>query len=712
MSLLKSLILISILSFSLFANSQDKQLTLKDAVYMNRAILPTRMSQLQWIGNTNDYSYVAKNSLIKGSAQNKERDTIVKLDDFNAGMTDLQLDSLKRFPRITYISDFKFRFTHKTNLFEFDITSKNLDLINSFEKGAKNTNTDKETGNIAYTIDNNLFAAVKSKQIQITNDKDAGIVNGQTVHRSEFGIYKGTFWSPKGNYLAFYRKDETMVKNYPLVDIDTRIAEVKNTKYPMAGMKSEEVTLGIFDVKSNSTIFINTGEPVEQYLTNISWDPSEQYIYIAVLNRDQNFMKLNQYDAITGEFVKTLFEEESTKYVEPEHPMYFLDKNPEQFLWFSERDNFQHLYLYNTDGTLLKQLTNGDWVVTEYLGTDEKEKIVFFKATKDSPIEQNIYSVEIKSGTITRLSPDHGTHRGMTSYSGEYIIDSYSSTDIASEYKILNSKGKEIQVLLENEDPLKNYDLGETSIFTVKADDGSDLYCRIIKPANFEEGEKYPVFFYVYGGPHSQLVNDSWLGAAGIFQNYMAQQGYVVFTMDNRGTKNRGLEFEQAIFRNLGTLEVDDQMKGIEYLKTLDFVDPERIGVDGWSYGGFLSISLMLKNPGIFKVACAGGPVIDWKYYEVMYGERYMDTPMSNPEGYENALLLNYVDQLEGKLLIIHGTEDPTVVWQNSLQFVKKCVDEGKQLDYFVYPGHGHNVRGKDRIHLYEKIKMYFDENL
>jgi len=712
MSILKSLILVSILFVSLFANSQDKQLTLKDAVYMNRAVLPARMSQIQWMGNSNNFSYVAKNSLIKGSASNEERDTIVNLDDFNAGMTDLQLDSIKRFPKITYISDFEFRFTNKTNLFEFDIVSKNTDLINSFEKGGKNTDIDKETGNIAYTLDNNLFVAVKSKQIQITNDKDAGIVNGQTVHRSEFGISKGTFWSPNGNFLAFYRKDETMVKDYPLVDIDTRIAEVKNTKYPMAGMKSEEVTLGVYDVNSGKTVFINTGEPAEQYLTNISWDPSEQYVYIAVLNRDQNFMKLNQYDIATGELTKTLFEEKSEKYVELEHPLYFFDKNPEQFIWFSERDNFQHLYIYKTDGTLVKQLTKGDWVVTEYLGMDEKEKFIFFKATKDSPIEQNIYSVEIKNGEIVRLSPDHGTHRGMVSHSGKFIIDSYSSTDVASEYKILDPKGKTVQVLLENKDPLKDYNLGKTSIFTIKADDGSDLYCRMIKPSNFKEGEKYPVFFYVYGGPHSQLVNDSWLGAAGIFQNYMAQHGYVVFTMDNHGTDKRGLEFEQAIFRNLGTLEVEDQMKGVEYLKSLDFVDPERIGVDGWSYGGFMTISLMLKNPGTFKVACAGGPVIDWKYYEVMYGERYMDTPKTNPEGYENANLLNYVDQLDGKLLIIHGTMDPTVVWQNSLQFVKKCVDKGKQLDYFVYPGHKHNVRGKDRIHLYEKIRMYFDDNL
>jgi dipeptidyl-peptidase-4 len=250
------------------------------------------------------------------------------------------------------------------------------------------------------------------------------------------------------------------------------------------------------------------------------------------------------------------------------------------------------------------------------------------------------------------------------------------------------------------------------SIFTLKADDGKDLYCRIIKPSGFDPEKKYPVYFYVYGGPHSQLVSDSWLGAAGLFQNFMAQQGYVVFTMDNRGTANRGLAFEQSIFRNLGTIEVADQMKGVEYLKSLSFVDQNKIGLDGWSYGGFMVISMLLKNPDVFALGCAGGPVIDWKYYEVMYGERYMDRPSQNPDGYNNASLINYVSKLEDKLLIFHGTDDATVVWQNSLSFIKACIDEGKQVDYFVYPGHPHNVRGKDRMHLYGKIMSYFYENM
>lgn len=313
---------------------------------------------------------------------------------------------------------------------------------------------------------------------------------------------------------------------------------------------------------------------------------------------------------------------------------------------------------------------------------------------------------------ITRLSHDHGRHRAYLNKNGKYLIDRFSSTDVTTEIKIISAKGKELQVLLEDKNPLADYKLGEMSIFTIKNNEGEDLYCQMIKPVDFDSTKKYPVIVYVYGGPHAQLVSDSWLGGAGLFNNFLASEGYVVFTLDNRGSANRGFEFESVIHRNLGTLEIEDQMKGVEYLKTLDFVDPERIGVSGWSYGGFMTTSLMMKQAETFKVGVAGGPVVDWKFYEVMYGERYMDTPDENPEGYKNANLMNYADKLEGDLLLIHGTADATVVWQNSLSLIQKCIEDGVMIDYFVYPGHGHGVGGMDRLHLNKKIKKYFDDHL
>lgn len=701
-----------LLSLSFILIGQDKLLTLKDCIYMNPSILPKTINQLQWIGEGDEYVFVKQDTLFKVVVATGVQIPLTSLDDLNAGMADIEVDSVKKFPKFTLIEDTKFSFFEKNKLFLFDLISKNLSFLNYYYEGGENLDVCNETFAIAYTLENDLFVGLDNEQIQVTNRDSAGVVNGQTVHRNEFGIHKGTFWSPKGNYLAFYRKDESAVSNYPLVDISKRVATVENTKYPMAGMKSEKVTLGVFDVKERKTIFIKTGQPADQYLTSVTWDPSEKFIYIALLNREQNHLQLNKYNAITGDFVYTLFEETNDKYVEPENPLYFLNENPGEFIWFSERDGFQHLYLYSVSGNMLKQLTTGNWVVTELIGIDAIDKFVYFSGTKDSPIEQQIYSVEIKTGKISRVSRNHGTHYGMLASSGKYLIDVFSSTEVSKEYRIIDPIGNVLKVLQKNENPLQDYKLGETTIFTLKADDGTDLYCRLIKPADFNPSKKYPVYFYVYGGPHSQLVNDSWLGAAGLFQNYMAQQGYVVFTMDNRGTANRGLVFEQAIFRNLGTIEIADQMKGVEYLKSLNFVDPERMGIDGWSYGGFLTISMILKHPGLFKIASAGGPVIDWKYYEVMYGERYMDTPKENPDGYKNASLLNYTDRLQDRLLIIQGAMDETVVWQNSLSFIKKCVDDGKQVEYFVYPGHEHNVRGKDRMHLYEKLLKYYDENL
>ncbi len=691
--------------------AQDKLLTPDDAIYMNRELYPASISQLQWIGSTNDYAYAKGNAIYKVGAKNGTETLLLDLNMLNKGMSDNNYDSIKRLPRLKFFNNNSCRFSYKNNYFDYDYIANDLHWINSVPDTAENIDFENDTRFIAYTIENNLFIAIDGKTKQVTFDDNEEIVNGQTVHRVEFGIEKGIFWSPNSKYLAYYRKDESMVTDYPLVNIDTRIAEVENTKYPMAGMTSHQVTLCVYDLETGKTTTMKTGTPVDQYLTSVTWGPDSKYIYIALLNRGQDHLQLNKYDAITGEFAAQLFEEKHSKYVEPEHPLYFLPTKKDQFIWQSERDGWNQLYLYNTKGELIKQLTKGEWVVTNFMGLFSDGKL-WFSGTKDSPLEQNLYSVKMGSDKITRVTPDHGTHRALISKTGKYIIDIYSSTDISREYKLLNSKGHVVRVLKEDKEPLKDYKLGDMSIFELKSEDGDNLFCRLIKPIDFDSTKKYPVIVYVYGGPHAQLITDSWLGGAGLFLNYLAQQGYVVFTLDNRGTANRGRDFEQSIHRNIGVNEVKDQMVGVNYLKTLPYVDSNKIGVDGWSYGGFMTISLMLDNPGVFKVGVAGGPVIDWSYYEVMYGERYMDTPEENPEGYTKSNLLNKVDQLDGKLLIIHGTKDPTVVWQQSLQFIKHAIDSDKDIDYFVYPGHGHNMRGKNRAHLYKKITSYFNDYL
>ena len=710
-NILKTFLALIIIVSSLLLVAQEKLLTPEDAIYMNRALYPASVSQLQWIGQTNNYAFAKDNSIYKVGAKNGTETLLLDLDMLNSGMNELNYDSLSRLPRLTFFNNEECRFQSKNNYFIYNYNTHELNWINRIPDSAENVNFEKDTRFIAYTVDNNLFISIDGKDRQVTFDEDTGIVNGQTVHRVEFGIEKGMYWSPDSKNLAFYRKDETMVTDYPLVDITSRIAQVEKTKYPMAGMTSHQVTLGVYNLETGQTVFMKTGEPVDQYLTSVTWGPEGKYIFIALLNREQNHLKLNKYNASNGEFVSNLFEENNPKYVEPENPMYFLPNRNDHFVWQSEKDGWNHLYLYNAKGDLIKQLTSGDWVVTDLLGFYGDNKI-WFRVTKDSPIENNIYSVDINSDKITRISPNHGSHNADISYSGKYIIDIYSSTEVSREYILLNNKGKKLRVIKEDNQPLADYNLGEMTIFTLKSDADDDLFCRLIKPIDFDSTIKYPVIVYVYGGPHAQLITDSWLGGAGLFLNYLAEQGYIVFTLDNRGTANRGRDFEQIIHRNVGVHEAKDQMVGVEYLKTLPFVDSTRIGVDGWSYGGFMTINLMLSYPGVFKVGVAGGPVIDWKYYEIMYGERYMDTPEENPEGYKNSSLLNKVDSLEGKLLIIHGTKDPTVVWQNSLQFLQKAIDKDKDIDYFVYPGHGHNMRGPNRAHLYKKITSFFNDYL
>jgi dipeptidyl-peptidase 4 len=567
---------------------------------------------------------------------------------------------------------------------------------------------------VAYTIGDDLYVSFADEnEVRITNDGGNGIVNGKSVHRNEFGISNGIYASPKGNYIAFYRMDESMVTDYPIVDFMTRVAEHTPVKYPMAGMNSHHVTVGIFNIATGKTHFLNTGEPLERYFTNISWSPDEQSIFIAELNREQDHMKLNRYDVASGEMVQTLFEEQHEAYVEPLHPLLFSKVNENEFYYLSRRDGWFHVYKYSASGELKAQLTKGEWETSRIIGFSENEKYLFVEAHKESPLELHIYCVETKSGKMEKLTDVEGVHKGILSKQGSYVIDRFSAPEIPSQTGLISANGKNRRILHTADDPLKNHQLGENRLVPVLSADGkTELTGRLILPVDFDPAKKYPVIVYVYGGPHSQLVDKSWLNGANWWQYYMASKGYIAFTMDNRGTNNRGRAFETSIHRQLGVLETADQMKGIEYLRSLSYVDTERIGVHGWSYGGFMTLNMMLQHPGVFKVGVAGGPVVDWSMYEIMYGERYMDRPQENPEGYRETNMLNHVENLEGDLMLVHGVQDDVVVMQHSIQFLRECIKQEKQVDFFVYPTHPHNVRGKDRVHLMEKVSRYFIEKL
>jgi dipeptidyl-peptidase-4 len=694
---------------------QNRVFTLEDCINMNPDLFPQTISNIQWIPGTDNYSFTRNDTLFMGNVKTDNESVITTATKVNSILKksiDNETGIFSTLRSVIWTDNSKLLFTHEKRLYSLDTKKDGIKYVNSVPEG-ENIDISPDYDKYAFTKKNDLYIIKEGKEIPVALSEKPDVIYGtERAHRNEFGITKGTFWSPQSNYLAFYRMDESMVTDYPLLNIEGRIATADIIKYPMAGMTSHEVTLGIYNINTTETIYIKTEGETDQYLTLVTWDPSEKYIYIALLNRAQDHLMFNKYDIATGELVKTLFEETDDEYVEPQFNPTFLGGKPDQFIWQSRKDGWNHLYLYNTDGRFIKQLTTGEWEVTSIIGFTQKNDKVFFTSTKDSPIENNIYSVVVSNGKIQKLSADHGTHNGILSSDGNYLIDNFSSSDVVNRYNIIDTKGNISRTILDSRNPFKDYAIGKISIGTLKSENNDDLYYRMITPPDFDPAKKYPVFFYVYGGPHLQMVTDDLNSGATFWDLRWAQRGYIVFSMDNRGTPNRGADFEQGIHRRLGQLEVVDQMVGVDFLRSLPYVDANRMAVDGWSYGGFMTTSLMLKRPGTFKVAVAGGPVIDWKWYEVMYGERYMDTPQENPEGYNDASVLNYLDQLEEKLLIIHDLNDPVVVLQNSLSFIQESVNKGVQVDFFTYPGHEHNVRGIDRAHLYKKIEDYIDSVL
>jgi dipeptidyl-peptidase-4 len=587
--------------------------------------------------------------------------------------------------------------------------------------GAVAEEWNKNSRAMAFVMDDNLCVTdAAGNTRQVTSDGSRDLVYGQSVHRNEFGIEGGLFWNPQGDRLAFYRMDQSMVTDYPLITVPELddslqvIATPAPEKYPMAGQTSHLVTVGVLDVATGDTVYLKAGDPTDRYFSNISWNPAGDIVYMMEGNRDQNVVDLVAYDAVTGNRMATLYHEAHPKYVEPQHPITFLPWDKEKFLLWSEKDGYNHLYLYDTSGRLVKQLTHGNWVVMDMLGFDTDRQAVIISANADSPIQQNLYRVDVATGQMTRIDEGgRGWHSGRLSTSGAWLIDNYQEPDVPRNIAIVDTRNNRQYRYFTAPDPWQGYTVPEYRCGTIKAaDDSTDLYYRLVLPTDFDPAKKYPTVVYVYGGPHAHNVDARWHYSSRSWETYMAQRGYVLFILDNRGSENRGRDFEQTTFRHLGQVEMQDQMRGVDFLRTLSYVDTTRLGVHGWSFGGFMTISLMTNYPDVFKVGVAGGPVIDWKWYEVMYGERYMDTPQTNPEGYAQTSLLNKAADLKGRLQVIIGLNDPTVVPQHAYSFLKACIAAGTQPDFYVYPGQGHNMMGHQSVHLHERITRYFDDYL
>ncbi|MFM7566093.1 MAG: DPP IV N-terminal domain-containing protein [Flavobacteriales bacterium] len=708
--------------------AQKKNLSVTESVLKQRALSPQRTVGFSWIKNTSDYTLLSTDykSLIGYTLGQESERVICTLEELNKVLP--QEGQMQNLFGYEWLSSEELLFNNGAVLFTFNINSKSLNILHRGLEEINNVTFHSGSKRCAFTLENNVYAYLRpndSKKMAITKYVDKNIVSGQSIARNEFGIEKGLFWSENGNYLAFYQKDETEVANYPLLNINTTPGSLESIKYPMAGQKSEKPRVGIYNCKTKKTVFIKPSGNPDDYLTNFAFTPDEKFCIIAEVNRGQNELWLNVFDVKTGKKIKTLWHEKNQKWVEPEHPAYFIGQGND-FIWMSEKDGFMNLYLVSFDQVTkdfvfegkpmetlqegIKQLTNHRFVIKDILEVDVTKKLVYYAATGENPCNTLIYVTDLQ-GTARVVSKNEGVHRFDLSDNGIYFYDGYSSITVPNHEMIYTTNGKMAKLIKESADPMADYVLGSAEIGTLKGKDGTDLYFRMVKPSTFNPNTKYPVLVYVYGGPHAQMVTNSFNAGANLWMNWMAEQGYIVFTLDNRGSAERGFAFESPIHRQLGTIEMEDQLLGVEYLSSLPYVDANRLAVHGWSFGGFMTTSLMLRKPGVFKVGVAGGPVTDWKFYEVMYGERYMDRPEENKEGYSANALTNYTKNLTGKLLLIHGTVDDVVVMQHNYALIKKFVEDGKQIDFFAYPMHKHNVIGKDRAHLMEKVLTYIIEN-
>ena len=688
------------------AQESRKLLTIEDVV-LNRELSP-KGYPVKWVGESDSYAVVEGTSLVAVDARNGKRSTLITLEEINA----LLSTNFKGFPG--YAFDDANSLVVGAHGMRNTIGLKERKVLSQHKVpvGDNLTRQSGKGGVYAYTKENNLYCWDGEKEHAITNFADKNIVCGQTVSRNEFGIDGGIFIAPDAKKIAFYKKDESAVTDFPLLDITTRTGSLKNIKYPMNGMPSEVVSLGVYDIEKQSTIYLEvTDFDKERYLTNITWSPDSQRIYIQILDRAQKNIHLNSYDAATGKLIKNILSEHNDRWVEPQHPLVFLESDPTKFIYSTDnRDGYWNLYLCDDAGNV-ERLTKTDASV-QYVAQDAKA--VYYTSAEVSPVDNHLFKVDLKTRKQTRLTPAEGWHDVAVSKSGKFFIDTYSSLNVPRVVELGRTDGKPAKELFRAEDPTVGYNFVPIELGTVKSADGKhDNYYRLMKPLDFDPTKKYPVIMYVYGGPHSQMVKNNYLASLRRWEMYMAQRGYVVFVMDNRGTANRGAEFEKAIHRQCGQAEMADQMEGMKWLMSHEWVDKDRIGVHGWSYGGFMTISLITNYPDIFKVAVAGGPVIDWKWYEVMYGERYMDNVHNNPEGFAKTSLLSKAKDLKGQLLICQGAIDPVVVWEHSLSFVRECVKNNiYTVDYYPYPCHEHNVMGKDAVHLYNKISKYFEDYL
>ena len=610
-----------------------------------------------------------------------------------------------------------YRYSKKSIYYVYDLVSKDLKKV--FDKKISLASFSPNSKYISYVYRNNiyLFDIETNKSKKITHK---GLINkticGGTdwVYEEEFGLVEGYEWSSNSNYIAYYIFDESKVNEFSMDIFKGGLyPSQEKFKYPKAGERNSNVQINIYDIQSDINVIADVNKKSETYLPRIKWTNNTNKLFVQRLNRHQNHLELLSVDPSSGKS-KIILEEKDKYYIEIHDNLTFY-KDDSGFLWTSEKDGFNHIYLYQISGKERRQITKGNWEVTNFYGYDDKNKVLYFQSNEESPLERNIYRVNIWGKSKKKLSKKSGTNSASFNSNFSYFINTYSNANLPNAITLNNNTGEVIKKLKNSESllgSLSEYELTSKEFFNFKTEQGIKLNGWMMKPYNFDESKKYPVLMYVYGGPGSQTVLDSW-DRHYMWYQMLCQQGYIVVSIDNRGTGGRGAEFKKCTYKELGKLETTDQIEGAKYLANLKYTDENRIGIWGWSYGGYMSSLCLLKGNKYFKSAIAVAPVTNWRFYDTIYTERYMQTPQENPNGYDLNSPINHVDSLKGNFLLIHGSADDNVHVQNTYEMVDALIKSNKQFDLFIYPDKNHGIYGgTTRLHLFTKITDFINKKL
>ena len=717
---MKRLFFLILISYYSIAFSQD--ISLED-VWVTYKFYPKSLDDIHSLKNGETYTLCVNNeSIVEYSFKTgKEIRKIFSLSD------------VKNEPKPTKIEDYKFsenekyillsnekeriyRHSSKNKYYVYDIASKKLTLIS--DNKVQEADLSPNGQYVSFVYDNNLYIKEIATNVEkaITNDgKKNVIINGlpDWVYEEEFSFSKAYEWSPDNNYLAYLKFDESLVKEFSMPIYKGLYPEEYKYKYPKAGEKNSKVTLHIYNMNSGNTININLGNDTDYYIPRIYWAKLPKSLLAMKMNRLQNNLQLYLIDAETGQY-KLIYNEESKTYIEV--PEIFFSDDAKTFFITSDKDGYNHIYQYDYNGNLIKQVTSGKWEVTKLNGYDFKENILYYTSTEKSPLERHVYSINLNTNNKICLTSNNGYNEATFSANYKYFVNEFSDTETPNTYILYDNKGKQIRVI-ENNDELKQKltqtKLTKKEFIILKTSEGIELNAWMMKPLNMKSGAKYPVMFCIYGGPGSQEVLNKW-DYNSLWYQVLASKGIIVVAVDNRGTGARGAEFRKCTYKNLGKYEAIDQIEAAKALSKFDFIDSTRIGIWGWSFGGYLSSLALFKGNGVFKLAVAVAPVTNWRYYDSIYTERYNGLPQDNPEGYDDNSPINHVKKLKGKYLLIHGTADDNVHFQNSMELVKKLVEANKQFEVMFYPNSNHGIyTGKNtRYHLFQKMTNFIVDNL